>query len=292
MENFEKQNSSQVNVREESNPLAANRLEEELSGKILEEHSKQVQDDLHELLMRLRKLSGGETTLQDIQKALDEEVKRLEVLGKNIGHLYDEYKKAKEEARVDHLTKLPNRRAFEEMLETKIERAKNDSAELYVLYIDIDDFKKVNDTFGHDVGDEYLRLISKHVMDELRPDDMVARLGGDEFVATIFLRNPHETSDEPFDHREEANAIANRIYHAVRLAKSELWNRFSAQSKKKISESNFLSTIASIGGVRFDGKQDVGSLMKEADKTMFEIKNSGKSRVGWHDEEDGTNDTH
>ncbi len=284
MINFEKQNKSQTNINEKATSLNNEKYDEELNGEMLEEHRRQVQIALSESLARLRVLSEEETTLPHIQKALGEEVEKLEGIEKYTEYLYGEYKKAKEEARIDPLTNLPNRRAFEEVLDTKIERAKDGSTELYVLYIDIDDFKEINDIFGHDAGDEYLRLIGNHIMKELRPDDMIARLGGDEFAVTIFLRNPRETSDEPFDHREEADAIANRIYHAVRLAKTKLREKIPANGKKDISESDFLNSIASIGGVRFDGKQSADSLMKKADTMMYKIKDSGKSGVGWHTE--------
>ncbi|HED38069.1 MAG TPA: GGDEF domain-containing protein [Ignavibacteria bacterium] len=285
MEDFEKQKKLSAHAHEQDGQQKSEQPKEVLGERALEERREQAQTALHESLMRLHKLGEEETTASHVQEALRTEVLNLKILEKDIAHLYDEYKKAKEEARMDVLTKLPNRRAFEEALETKVERAKNDSAELYVLYIDIDDFKEVNDVFGHNAGDEYLRLIGTYITRELRPDDMVARLGGDEFAVTIFLRNPHETSDKPFDHSEEANAIANRIYHAVRFAKSELWGRFSSQGKREISEPDFLRTVASIGGVRFNGTQDMNAIIKKADAIMYSIKESGKSGVGWNSEQ-------
>lgn len=290
MTSFEKQNISHTSVSEKDTLLNNEELEQwrepESSGQMLEAHREQVQDVLHESLVRLHKLSKEKTTLPHMQKALCEEVEKLDGIEKYIKYLYDEYKKAKEESHIDPLTRLPNRRAFEIALEAKIDRARKDSAELYVLYIDIDNFKEVNDVFGHEAGDEYLRLISNHIIDGLRPDDMIARLGGDEFAVTIFLRNPNETSDEPFDHREESDAIATRIYQGVRLAKEQLWKKISIKNEKNVSESRFLSSIASIGGVRFDGKQDADSLMKRADAMMYRIKDSGKSGIGWHSEQE------
>lgn len=285
MISFERQNKPYTNANEQGGQSKTEQKDETLNKQALEERREQAQTALHESLKRLHVLGEEETTSQRVQDALREEVVNLESIEKDIAYLYSEYKKAKEEARIDSLTKLPNLRAFEEALEIKIERAKSDSAELYVLYIDIDDFKDVNDNFGHNVGNKYLQLISKYITYELRPDDMIARLGGDEFAVTIFLRNPHETSDDPFDHHEEADAIANRIYHAVSTAKSQLWEKFSTQGKDKMSESDFMSTIASIGGVRFDGVQDMNTLMKEADTMMYKIKKSGKSGVGWNSEQ-------
>ena len=186
---------------------------------------------------------------------------------------------AKEEARKDILTGLPNRRAFEEALKIKIDRAgKSDITSLYVLYIDIDKFKEVNDAFGHVAGDDYLRFISHHVAIQLRPDDTLARIGGDEFAVVFFFRNPREESGEPPDCDEEADAIVSRVYHAVYRAKCALREKLIS-SGKSMPEINPSCDIASIGYVRLDGKHHADELMKKADATMYEVKNSGKSGI-------------
>ncbi len=285
MKDFEKQNKSPAHQNDQDVRHEDKQQGEALNERALEERREQAQVALHESLMRLHTLGEEETTAPHVQEALLKEVRTLESIEKDIAFLYEEYKKAKEEARMDSLTKLPNRRAFEEALETKIERAsKNDSTELYVLYIDIDKFKEVNDILGHHAGDEYLRLIGHYITMELRPDDMVARLGGDEFAVTIFLRNPRETADEPLERGEEAEAIAGRIYRAVLSAKSELWNKFHSSAQKKIPEEDFLRSVASIGGVRFDSEQSADELMKSADRIMYKVKESGVSGVGWNSE--------
>ncbi len=245
----------------------------------LEIRRKRVQRDLRESLTRLRKLSNVRMVSPQIQGALIKEVMRLEGKEKDIEYLYDAYKNAKEEARKDPLTNLLNRRAFEEVLNIKIERAgKNDKTSLYVLCIDIDKFKEVNDTFGHMAGDDYLRLISHHVMTQLRPDDTLARIGGDEFAVALFFRSHREESGEQIDHDGEAESIVSRVYHAVYNAKSELYEKLSS-SGKDTSKIDSSRDIASIGYVRFDGKQQVTELMEEADKTMYEVKRSGESGV-------------
>lgn len=83
----------------------------------------------------------------------------------------------------DTLTGLPNRLLFRDRLERATSRARRDKHPLALFYLDIDGFKGVNDTMGHDVGDELLRTIARRLEEGLRKSDTVARLGGDEFVA-------------------------------------------------------------------------------------------------------------
>ncbi len=82
----------------------------------------------------------------------------------------------------DSLTNLPNRRLLRDRLETALTRAHRTSARVAVLFVDLDKFKEINDTFGHDVGDEVLVSVSTGILGALRSNDTVARLGGDEFV--------------------------------------------------------------------------------------------------------------
>ena len=88
-------------------------------------------------------------------------------------------------ARTDPLTQTHNRRALLERLTAELERARRYSLSLSVLMIDIDHFKQVNDTYGHPIGDEALRLTAGVLQREARAVDVVARLGGEEFVVVL-----------------------------------------------------------------------------------------------------------
>ncbi len=242
----------------------------------IEAHRELVQKSIHESLTRLRDISQDETLSPEIKQTLAEEVIKLETVKDNITHLYEKYIQAKKEARKDSLTEIPNLRAFEETLEIKIERARKiNSAALYVLHIDIDRFKKVNDEYGHSVGNEYLRLISSHVSTVFRPDDMFARVGGDEFAATFFLRKPNDSLDDLFDYDSEAKTIADRVYQAIYLAKCELRDKLIVRGIT-VPEIDPLGDIASIGYIRFNGDQDINMLMEQADNAMYTIKKSGR----------------
>ena len=82
----------------------------------------------------------------------------------------------------DHLTRLPNRRAFLELLDRALQRLHRQSGLVGVLYCDLNDFKQVNDTLGHAAGDRLLVHVARRMSESLRPHDVVARYGGDEFL--------------------------------------------------------------------------------------------------------------
>lgn len=86
----------------------------------------------------------------------------------------------------DLLTGLPNRRLFLDRLEQEVKHAKRGSLPLTVLFMDLDGFKEINDSLGHEAGDRLLSDVAKRLTDCVREDDTVARLGGDEFTVIIF----------------------------------------------------------------------------------------------------------
>ncbi|WP_022963773.1 GGDEF domain-containing protein [Halopseudomonas pelagia] len=104
-------------------------------------------------------------------------------------------------ARYDHLTELPNRALFLDRLQSALQRAQKDALRLAVLYLDIDNFKQINDTFGHATGDQLLREVARRLKHCVRESDTVGRLGGDEFA--ILLDN--------ISKREDAILVAEKI---------------------------------------------------------------------------------
>ena len=98
-------------------------------------------------------------------------------------------------ARTDQLTDLPNRRVFNEALQQAIDRAGRDGQSFAVLYLDLDNFKDVNDTLGHTVGDELLVMVSQRLLNSVRAGDVVARFGGDEFaVLQTGIQDPSDAA--------------------------------------------------------------------------------------------------
>lgn len=160
------------------------------------------------------------------------------------------------EAKHDSLSNLPNRAAFIERLEQALEQSQQDPEYVYaILFIDLDRFKIVNDSLGHQIGDELLIAVSQILTDCSRKQDFVARLGGDEF--TILL---HEIQTI-----KEANAIALRI-------NQQLTAPFYLQG-------HTVFTSASIGIVEANYKyQDIAEILRDADLAMYRAKSLGKAR--------------
>ncbi len=158
------------------------------------------------------------------------------------------------QANYDTLTNLPNRFLFLDLLSQALLRASREKYQVGVLFIDLDDFKKVNDTLGHSAGDELLNIVAKRLTDCVRQDDTVSRLGGDEF--TVILPNIGDSTDVEI----VAAKIIAKIKQATTLDGSEV----------------FISS--SIGITLFpDDAGDGETLVKHADIAMYEAKDAGRS---------------
>jgi diguanylate cyclase (GGDEF)-like protein len=174
----------------------------------------------------------------------------------------------------DSLTGIPNRQAFLEMLERELQRSKIGNKKFAVLFMDLDAFKRINDTLGHDVGDQLLRQVSDRLRETIRPSDLLsrgdsltregeprqdtnlARLGGDEFTILI----------PDLDRVEHALNVAHRVKDAMR--------------RPFLIEGHEIFVTASIGISLFpeDG-DDCTSLLKYADTAMYHAKNCGKNNA-------------
>lgn len=172
--------------------------------------------------------------------------------------------KVKEElkriANTDPLTGIANRRVFFEKMEDELKRIKRGRQEFSMLLIDIDHFKKINDTYGHDVGDFVLIGVTKVIQQCLREIDIAARLGGEEFG--IFLPETHATG---------ALQVAERVRSAI--AK----HVFTTGGKEKYP----IGCTVSIGiaTARFDEEGDAQKIYKKADTRLYIAKNSGRNQV-------------
>ncbi len=177
----------------------------------------------------------------------------------NIKSTYVNLKKAeqlKQSAQYDFLTEIPNRMYFHELMLRQISRAKRFNKPFFTFIIDVDHFKVVNDTYGHDVGDALLKEIAGRLQKSLRMMDICARLGGDEF-AVILTDNINIKT---------INAIAKRLL-------CTLSNPYS------IAHQNIIISV-SIGIARFDCKNmDFNILMKNADFALYAAKSNGRNRI-------------
>ncbi len=161
----------------------------------------------------------------------------------------------------DHLTGLPNKMHFNDRLNQAMLYAKQQQSSLYVLFVDIDNFKLINDTRGHSMGDELLKKIAVRLSDSLRKSDVVARIGGDEFL--IFLQ---DVSCE-----QDAAKVANNILAAI--------------SRPFFIENKQFSISCSIGISRFlSERADVDTLIQCADLAMYKAKEEGKNCYAFYSE--------
>lgn len=155
-------------------------------------------------------------------------------------------------ANIDSLTSLPNRRKFIDSIGLAIERCKEAGTSLCLLFIDLDNFKNVNDTLGHDVGDLLLQAVAERLRYCIRADDLLWRIGGDEFVVSM----------ENLRSRSDAEIVCRRIAEAF-------------ATPMQLPEIT-VSTSASIG-IAFcpDDAENVDLLLKYADQAMYEAKDFG-----------------
>jgi len=170
--------------------------------------------------------------------------------------------KLKELALYDSLTKLPNRALFKIELNNEINRAMRYEHNIALLFLDLDGFKAVNDTYGHHIGDEVLIHVAKTITSRLRKNDTVSRLGGDEF--TIILND--------IGTAEKALELAQSIIDDI--------------AKEVVLKHEIIKVGASIGLSMYPKhSKDIDELIKYADKMMYISKENGKNQVTLYKEE-------
>jgi diguanylate cyclase len=192
---------------------------------------------------------------KEIRKAGESSQQRLKETTENMQVLQKEFEQAKSELLVDFLTGILNRKGFYETLEKSVSET---TGHLCLLIVDIDYFKKFNDTHGHIVGDKILRFIAKNMQKSVRGNDFTARIGGEEF-AVILPKTP----------LLGAMTVAETLRASISQLKLE---------KKAKSES--LGTITvSIGVAQYRSGESLEDLVNRADKALYFAKNTGRNRV-------------
>jgi diguanylate cyclase (GGDEF)-like protein/PAS domain S-box-containing protein len=165
----------------------------------------------------------------------------------------------------DALTSLPNRVAFQEKLDAAIGRCAEKSCAVGVLFIDIDNFKLINDSFGHAAGDELLVAVAGRLQAATRATDIVARQGGDEFLVLLADIAPPEVPADPEYARSAAEVVALKIRRTLRAP-------FIVSGVE-------IFVSASIGvSLHPDDAGDSATLLKHADAAMYRAKDAGRDR--------------
>ena len=182
---------------------------------------------------------------------------------KTTQRLKDAYENLTHLANHDVLTGLANRRLFDELLEQTIHSARRDNISSAMLYLDLDGFKKVNDTYGHYNGDLLLVAVAERLKDSIREADTIARIGGDEF--TILLRNTSSQSDI----KTTVEKIQTALNQPIILSDNEV----------KISASIGITMIPQDG-------TDPDILLTNADNALYESKKQGRNTFRFYNPSD------
>ncbi len=165
------------------------------------------------------------------------------------------------QAVTDPLTGLLNRRGFHQTVESMLSRSERNEQSLVLLYLDLDGFKRVNDTLGHDAGDRVLRWVSEQMQACLRSYDILGRMGGDEFTALLELEFP-----------EQAAKIAEKLIERVSVC-------------QQVDGLEVMLGV-SIGIATFpDCGSDLSGLLRAADIAMYEAKRAGRQQYRYYDHE-------
>ncbi len=193
-------------------------------------------------------ITGGITILKDIT----EEVNAKESMVRN--------------AYYDILTNIPNRTLLMDRLSEVIEKTEKKNASASILYIDLDNFKKLNETFGHDQGDLAIKQVAKRIQKVLDTEEFLARLGGDKFAVIL-----PQSKESNFLARDNARRKAQKILDTL-------------STPLKISGQDYY-TGASIGAHIFPYNSDNAyDVLKRAETAMYEVKRSGRNQITFYEE--------
>ncbi|MGY3077762.1 diguanylate cyclase [Bradyrhizobium sp. LM6.10] len=198
----------------------------------------------------MNELGRAATRATRLEAGFAEKTRELDVIR-------DSLSKSEERARTDTLTGLANRRALDEFLR-KAQATADWGEPLSVLMLDIDHFKTFNDSFGHGVGDQVLRLMAKVLREKVREQDLSARYGGEELIAVL-----------PDADLAACAEVAERIRRAI--AESRITRRSTGEVLPDIT--------VSIGVAQYRIGEATADLIERCDRALYRAKNGGRNRV-------------
>ena len=170
--------------------------------------------------------------------------------------VYEENIELKDKLKTDELTKIGNRQFFDFQFNKRLEEAKAFNNPFGILMIDIDRFKNVNDTYGHLVGDEILKMVSNSLASNVLSHELVCRWGGEEFVALIEVKS-----------LEALKEAAERLRLVVQA------------SSYRLDDGTILSVTVSLGGTLIYGDEEAKDVLARADKNLYAAKDSGRNQT-------------
>lgn len=212
----------------------------------------QKEQNTKELQVTLKKYEEQKYFRPHAKKIIVEDKALYLIIFDEITQHYKKVKELKDEASKDTLTKLFNRRKFNDVLEKEIVLSQATSSALSIIFLDIDHFKVVNDTLGHDVGDEVLVEIAQIISLNVRENDFVARWGGEEFIITL------QSTD-----KKQAAALGEKIRQKVEE------HTFKSAPNQKIS----------LGVTQYIESEAPESFTKRVDNALYQAKQTGRNKV-------------
>lgn len=218
------------------------------------------------LLDDLRKIRGAlEKEIKqlrlDVKNKQTMEQKRMKALDQEINLLSHELQKAKEEALTDGLTGLSNRKAFDQFIAGLSNKGNLGNGSFALLLLDIDDFKKINDTYGHQTGDNILVLIAEKCREIVRSNDFIGRYGGEEFAVIL-----------------PSSSLRNGIKRGRQIKKAIAAARYK-HTLEGTDTGITLRITVSIGVSVFTKGDTSEMIIQRADKALYTAKGTGKNRV-------------
>ncbi len=239
------------------------------SGKIRSESVKELKKELEEMgndkididnfVSIKEKLSIVATSLNSdllfVIKDLESKKTEIESLKASIAKLQADLKEAERQSKTDFLTGTLTKRGLDEELQKRESEFERKKREYAVVFFDIDHFKKVNDTYGHDVGDMILKTFSKTIAGKLRKQDILGRFGGEEFVAVL-----------PEISKKDVVALSERIRMTIE------------KSVFEYKDKNIKITVS--GGIALRSENEgMRMTVKDADEKLYVSKKSGRNRI-------------
>ena len=207
---------------------------------------------------------GAIVAYSNIDKLLQKDIDYLVQLTRQSGmtiHRANVYAEVLKHASLDALTGLNNRRQMEVRLKQEVSNSKRNNSSLCCMMLDVDYFKKVNDTYGHAAGDCVLKSVSEIIKNEIREYDVACRYGGEEFYIIL-----------PQTNIKEASLVAHRLRKVIEERKINI-------KDANIEGVKFLKITVSIGVCQYNDKMSVEEFSQCADKALYEAKESGRNRV-------------
>jgi diguanylate cyclase len=182
----------------------------------------------------------------------------LAVTTDQLSDMRNKFERIHKESQIDSLTEVGNRKFFDQQIINEMIEAREKDLPLSLLMVDIDHFKKFNDSYGHLIGDQVLRLVARTMIENLKGKDIIARYGGEEFAILL-----------PQTRVQDAERVANQL--RVTLA--------TKQIKKRESNEILGAITISIGATEYITGEDKDEMISRADEALYKAKQTGRNKV-------------